>query len=182
MLLRISNRTMQVDLWRNGWQATTQVTGQVRSVGTQTDSAVVFVPASALGDYRPPVIPFATRRGQAGDTILSVGGTDVESWSDLTDALLAADGGRTSITVQRGDSVFTAPVSIPDSLVAAGRPYLGVGPFEEPVIGKVRRRSPADRAGLQAGDRIVRIGDRPVGQWGEVTEAIHDSPGKPLTG
>ena len=68
-----SNRTMQVDLWRNGWQATTQVTGQVRSVGTQTDSAVVFVPASALGDYRPPVIPFATRRGQVGDTILSVG-------------------------------------------------------------------------------------------------------------
>ena len=41
-----------------------------------------------------------------------------------------------------------------------------------PVIGAVAADSPAERAGLRAGDRIVRIGDRAVATWDDLDQAV----------
>jgi regulator of sigma E protease len=41
-----------------------------------------------------------------------------------------------------------------------------------PVIGAVAAGSPAERAGLRAGDRIVRIGDRAVATWDDLDQAV----------
>ncbi len=41
-----------------------------------------------------------------------------------------------------------------------------------PVIGQVVAGSPADRAGLRAGDRIVRVGERDVSTWEELDQAV----------
>jgi hypothetical protein len=60
-------------MWADGWQSKKPLTGYVKAVGNQTDSAVLLVPASQLGDYKPPAVPFAKSRAQTGDTILSVG-------------------------------------------------------------------------------------------------------------
>jgi len=43
---------------------------------------------------------------------------------------------------------------------------------QPPVIGKVTDASPAAKAGLRPGDRIVSIGDRTVGTWEEAYMAI----------
>lgn len=48
------------------------------------------------------------------------------------------------------------------------------------VVGSVRSDSPADRAGLVAGDMITAIGQKPVTRWEEVRFAILTSPGKPV--
>jgi regulator of sigma E protease len=48
------------------------------------------------------------------------------------------------------------------------------------VVGSVRSGSPADNAGLAAGDMITAIGDKPVTRWEEVRFAILTSPGKPV--
>ena len=49
-----------------------------------------------------------------------------------------------------------------------------------PEIGAVNEGSPADAAGLKAGDRVVGINGVPVETWEEMSGAIGRSEGKPL--
>lgn len=49
------------------------------------------------------------------------------------------------------------------------------------VVGNVRAGSPAAGAGIQTGDRIIRINQAPVESWSEMTVHIMDSEGRPLT-
>ena len=50
---------------------------------------------------------------------------------------------------------------------------LGIGmPRPDPVVGTVEPASPAERAGLAVGDRIVTIAGQPVRWWGDVDDAI----------
>ncbi|KWT91867.1 RIP metalloprotease RseP [Candidatus Magnetominusculus xianensis] len=48
------------------------------------------------------------------------------------------------------------------------------------VVGDVGKDTPAMRAGLKPGDVIMRIGATEIKFWEEMTEIIHESPGKPL--
>lgn len=45
-----------------------------------------------------------------------------------------------------------------------------------PVIGEVMPGSPAERAGLQKGDRIVKIDGEAISRWDEMTAVIHGRP------
>jgi len=58
----------------------------------------------------------------------------------------------------------------------------GVGrPSEEPVLAGLRPDMPAIDAGLQAGDRVLSVQDRPVATWQELADAIHDRPDQTTT-
>lgn len=50
-----------------------------------------------------------------------------------------------------------------------------------PVIGEVLGDSPAARAVLVTGDRIIEINGTPIKYWSDMTEIIHESPEKQLT-
>ncbi len=50
-----------------------------------------------------------------------------------------------------------------------------------PEVGSVLPDTPAEKAGLTKGDRIVAIEGTPVNQWDEMTEIIHKNPGKTMT-
>lgn len=52
---------------------------------------------------------------------------------------------------------------------------------ELPTIGQIADRSPAATAGLQAGDRVTAVGDRPIESWAELVEAIRASKDQPLS-
>ncbi len=49
------------------------------------------------------------------------------------------------------------------------------------VIAGIKPDSPADKAGLKAGDRIVSIGDTPTPTWDQVETPVMISPNQPLT-
>ncbi|WP_380181912.1 sigma E protease regulator RseP [Kalamiella sp. sgz302252] len=55
------------------------------------------------------------------------------------------------------------------------------GPQVETVLAEIQTGSAAARAGLQAGDRIVKVGGQPLNQWQQFVAAVRDNPGKPLT-
>ncbi len=40
--------------------------------------------------------------------------------------------------------------------------------------------SPAEAGGMRSGDKIVRIGDKPIGTWSEMTDLVKRSPNAPL--
>jgi len=50
----------------------------------------------------------------------------------------------------------------------------------QPIVGEVKEESPAQTAGLESGDRIMRIGDAAVNDWSEMGELIRQSEGRAL--
>ncbi|MCS3434501.1 sigma E protease regulator RseP [Klebsiella sp. BIGb0407] len=48
------------------------------------------------------------------------------------------------------------------------------------VLQEVQPQSAADKAGLQAGDRIVKVNGQPVTQWMDFVYLVRDNPGQPL--
>ncbi|ADU68081.1 sigma E protease regulator RseP [Pantoea sp. At-9b] len=63
-----------------------------------------------------------------------------------------------------------------DPVVALGiRPR---GPQIETTLAEVQANSPASEAGLQAGDRIVKVDGQPLTQWQTFVVQVRDNPGK----
>ncbi|MFT4272447.1 MAG: sigma E protease regulator RseP [Pantoea sp.] len=63
-----------------------------------------------------------------------------------------------------------------DPVVALGiRPR---GPQIETTLAEVQANSPASEAGLQAGDRIVKVDGQPLTQWQAFVVQVRDNPGK----
>ena len=54
------------------------------------------------------------------------------------------------------------------------------GPQIEPVLSQVQVNSAASKAGLQAGDRIVKVNGQPLTQWMTFVTLVRDNPDKPL--
>jgi regulator of sigma E protease len=48
------------------------------------------------------------------------------------------------------------------------------------VIGTVRINSPALEAGLQTGDKIIAVNNKPIRFWSELQKRVYDSPGEKL--
>ena len=53
-------------------------------------------------------------------------------------------------------------------------------PYRTAEIGGVQAGSPAAGAGLQAGDRVVMVGDRPIRSWDELSAEVRASRGRPM--
>lgn len=58
--------------------------------------------------------------------------------------------------------------------------FLNGLPVMIPEIGSTMPDTPAAKAGLVKGDRIMEIDGVAINQWEEMTEVIHKNPGKPL--
>ena len=65
-----------------------------------------------------------------------------------------------------------------DPVVALG--IMPRGPQIEPVLAEVQAGSAAVKAGLQPGDRIVKVNGQLLGQWQRFVTLVRDNPGKPL--
>jgi len=75
---------------------------------------------------------------------------------------------------------ITIDVPAPDSeramLIASLEPVA----IADPVLDSILPGEAADRAGLLAGDRILDVGDQPIGSWQEFGEAIENSGADPV--
>jgi regulator of sigma E protease len=67
------------------------------------------------------------------------------------------------------------PVAIFTAVLATGMPR------PAPVIGTLEPASPAERAGLRVGDRVVAVGGEPVRWWEDVEDAIRARPGQTVS-
>ncbi|WP_127959682.1 sigma E protease regulator RseP [Serratia microhaemolytica] len=54
-------------------------------------------------------------------------------------------------------------------------------PQIEPVLTQVQANSAAENAGLQIGDRIVKVNHQLLDRWETLVKLIHNNPGQPLT-
>jgi regulator of sigma E protease len=99
-----------------------------------------------------------------GDRVLDVNGTHVNTWDDMT-ALIRAHDAPVDLTVERGDKVlhFTIVPEIQEHEdefgVKVKMPIIGIVQAGTAAVVDPPAESPAAKAGIQTGDRIVKIGD-----------------------
>jgi regulator of sigma E protease len=114
---------------------------------------------------------------QPGDTVVAVGDRAVATWSDVLEGIGRAEGDTVVIRTSRSN------VAIPlegDDAPSRRDLYSLLLPRLPVVIQQVTDDSPAERAGLRAGDSLVAVGGAPAADWATVVEQIEKSPGKPL--
>jgi regulator of sigma E protease len=142
-----------------------------------------------LGEV-PARTPAAAAQLQAQEMILSINGEAVPSWQDarwmLLDMALRGEAVRIEGRTAQGQTVqhvLELATLAPSDLDGDFLQKLGLQPYQPtvyPVIGKLVEGGVAQRAGLQADDRIKSVDGHPLALWGEFVEAVRGHPGQTL--
>lgn len=124
----------------------------------------------------------------SGMELKAVDGIETPDWDAVRMALIGKIGdAHTVLTVSRFGEEATQQKDVDlrnwqfepdkeDPVVALGiRPR---GPQIETTLAEVQAKSPASVAGLQAGDRIVKVDGQPLTQWQTFVTQVRDNPGK----
>ncbi len=131
--------------------------------------------------------PAAVAGLEPGDRLVELNGSRVERFEELQFTLLQSLGEPLTLAVERGDEEleFTVTPEIVEVLDAFDRPQqlgdIGVRPFTPASVAQVVAGSPAERGGLQAGDKIVRIGDAAIESFDHLRTIVERNAATPLT-
>jgi len=110
-----------------------------------------------------------------GAEILRVGNEDIERWNDVSSALVHASTG--PLTIQYGRPSGSVEINIPAGEEERGRLAVALLPWVDAAAGPIAPESPAERGGVEEGDRILTVGGVPMATWYDFLEAIESRPG-----
>jgi regulator of sigma E protease len=122
---------------------------------------------------------------QTGDTIVRADGRRIAHWEDLERVVAASAGRPLRLTASRAGTLHD--VNVAPRLTEVRDPIfkdthqtwdIGVGPQLQPQIGSVNASSPADKAGLKAGDVVVAVAGQPVFTPEELMQGIQKRAGQ----
>lgn len=121
---------------------------------------------------------------KTGDTITAINGQKVTYWRQL-DATLAAQNGKEPLTLEvmgkrenePSDKPMTVTMAALTSIPSYSLKNLGLE-SSELYLSKVMEDSPAQAAGLLAGDRLLAINGTALTKWEDVINSIKSSDGK----
>ena len=171
---------------RSGKEETTQLALEARS-GLNEFGGVHEIGWAGMGHSRlravvgvPEANAPAERAGlRSGDRVTAVAGAPVDDWEQLASRYAAAGAkGAVELTVERGAAepaeALTLSVPATGSLAA-----LGVVPANV-LISRVSPDSPAEKAGLAAGDLLLTADGTPIGSFASFAEMVRSSGGRTL--
>lgn len=98
---------------------------------------------------------------QSGDMIVAINSAPIHQFSDIQKTVFFSDGSPLAVRLKRGGNELD--VSVVPEKAERGRFSIGVIPFVRGArVSRTVAGSAAEKAGLQAGDIIVQVDDRPV--------------------
>lgn len=145
--------------------------------------------APIVGDVKPDT-PADRMALESGMEVLAVDGRETHSWRRVGMALLqrAGEQGEIQLTLAQDGRRVQRSTELQGWLGGARDPNpvreFGIEPWRPDipaVLDEVRPGSPAEKAGLQSGDRILAVEDEPVSNWIELVERIRAAPGETLS-
>jgi regulator of sigma E protease len=93
-----------------------------------------------------------------GDRIVKIDGKEIATYHDIQENIAINPQKTMDLTVDRGGAMVSLVIT--PNLDKSGSGKIGVYPWTDPVIASVAEGSPAERAGLRTGDRIVSVNGR----------------------
>ncbi len=126
---------------------------------------VFFVVSFAIGvSFVRPTIGDVSPGGpawqaglQPGDKILEINGQKQSEFTEMYMNVALADANKNlKFKIQRGDEVFDTEIAPVLDLQGRGM-TIGIAPNNLPVVGLMPEGSPADKAGLRKGDKIISL-------------------------
>lgn len=159
-----------------------------RRTGTDAVGASAEIGFAGLGHARHAAVvgiplassPAAATELHSGDRVLAVSGAEVQDWESFAARYAEASGESVALRVERPAEGASEPEPREVTVPALGSlDALGVVPATV-LVAAVSPDSPAERAGLRAGDLIVSVDGKPVGSFASFSERVRGSRGEPL--
>jgi regulator of sigma E protease len=113
----------------------------------------------------------------AGDEILSIDGTAVPSWGEARYHIVLRPEQALEFRVRRGGDERNVAVTSETTEKFVG--HIGVYPLVR--VGEVVAGSPAEEAGLQSDDAILRIDDSPIEGFNDIPSVVRGADGRALS-
>lgn len=124
---------------------------------------------------------------QAGDKIMRVNGVAVKDFADAQiEMVLNLENGKVHVDVETANGTSTQRIidakGTPEAAKVAKRQVgLGISPMKYlDTIGFVAPNSAAEKAGLQAGDKIVRVANQDTPTWAQWSKITRENAGRNL--
>ena len=120
---------------------------------------------------------------QPGDTITAVNGKQVLTWSDAqSEIILNLEAGKVQVAVREANGNQTTrtidAAGTPEAEAVAKRGgWFGITALRlNTTLASIQPGSPAERAGLRKGDRVVAVNGQIVHTWPDLTTTIRQHP------
>ncbi len=126
--------------------------------------------------------PAAQAGLKAGDRIISLKGEPVRDFDDIR-LIISMNAGTPLHVVYERDGARRETTMKPQRENSDYGPVgrAGIVPWIDPVIGSVEKDSPAAKAGLRAGDRLVKVNGKPVRSMYDYAEASEKAKTRPVS-
>ena len=140
--------------------------------------ATTQVDTVRVSSLPPSAAPLAALH--RGDRITHVNDDSVRTWSQLIEAIATAPSPVRLRVAGRADPIVVTFPTAPGDTAERFALARGLTVYLPPTVATVQPGSPADRAGLQPNDRLVRVGPDTIASWNDFARIARASAGKPL--
>ena len=136
------------------------------------------LPENRVGRVRPELLPpgaEALVELPVGARLIAVGDRQVDDWGDVQDGFMGAPAG--PLTIVTGEPRVEVEIDVASDLEVRAQILRGLSFWIDAEVGVVNPESPAERGGLETGDRVLVAGGVPMTNWYDFVDVVEARAG-----